>query len=110
MELSSFLTDKFNFLQEKKIVVVKTMQRRNRYEQAEQSNTLPGPEKLPKSLVFVVPYWRDYYQGIVFKLFDQEWFSPRGKNCGGEEQHAEEEEIWGSWAEQHTTWFRKFVF
>ena len=93
MELSSFWTE-FNFLQEKKIVAVKTMQRRrrNRFEQAEQSNTLPGPEKIPKSLVFVVPYWRDYYQGFVFKLFDQNRFSRRGKNCCGEEQHAEEEE------------------
>ena len=94
MELSPFSTE-FNFLQEKKIVVVKTMQRRrrNRFEQAEQSNTQPGPEKLPKPLVFVVPYWHDYYQGIVFKLFGLKRFSPRDKNCCGEEHHAEEEDV-----------------
>ena len=58
-------TQKFNLelfdRKEEKIVVVKSMQKRRRFEQAEQSNTPPGPENLPKSLDFVVPYWHDYY-------------------------------------------------
>ena len=48
----NFLTEN-DFLQEEKIVVVKSMQKRRRFEQAEQSNTPPGPENLSKSLDFI---------------------------------------------------------
>ena len=41
----NFLTEN-DFLQEEKIVVVKSMQRRRRFEQAEQSNTPRGSENL----------------------------------------------------------------
>ena len=47
-------------------------------------------------------------QKFNLELFDRKRFSPRGENCCGKE-HAEEEEIWASWAEQHTTWPRKFT-
>ena len=45
----NFLTEN-DFLQEEKIVVVKSMQRRRRFEQAEQSNTPRGTEYYSKMI------------------------------------------------------------
>ena len=69
----NFLTEN-DFLQEEKIVAVKNMQKRRRFEQAEQSNTPPGPENLPKSLDFVVPYWLIITTGLCFNFLTENYF------------------------------------